>query len=450
MNKKRTRRTFLKNTGLAGAALVLPTIVPSSVFGKTAPSNQINIGMIATGRQAIRVNLKQFLDMNNVRVMAVNDPDRWRMEQAENIINTHYGSSNKAYKGVSTYNDYRELLANKDVDAVMISSPDHWHVAQGIAAAQAGKHVAMEKALTICINHSKALIDAVAANNVHHRLDSEFRSMENFYTAVGLLRAGAIGKINKVIVGVPAPLNGSAPGPLPTMSVPAELDYDQWLGPAFPAPYTMQRVHEPNTYSVRPGWMRIDDYCNGMITNWGAHMIDVALWGIDKEYESPVMVEGTGTFTKGLWNTIESFNLNYTFADGQILEYIIDQPYVLFEGDKGWIKATFNKPLEASDEQIKKADVAPQYKNVVSDKEDFINAIIENKDTLEPLEVGHNVYRMCNMGLLSVQLGSQLQWDSKKDQLKDNNAANAMLYRPFRTKYLDKPVVDWLEKYQVM
>jgi hypothetical protein len=274
--------------------------------------------------------------------------------------------------------------------------------------------------------------------------------MENFYTAVGLLRAGAIGKINKVIVGVPAPLNGSAPGPLPTMSVPAELDYDQWLGPAFPAPYTMQRVHEPNTYSVRPGWMRIDDYCNGMITNWGAHMIDVALWGIDKEYESPVMVEGTGTFTKGLWNTIESFNLNYTFADGQILEYIIDQPYVLFEGDKGWIKATFNKPLEASDEQIKKADVAPQYKNVVSDKEDFINAIIENKDTLEPLEVGHNVYRMCNMGLLSVQLGSQLQWDSKKDQLKDNNAANAMLYRPFRTKYLDKPVVDWLEKYQVM
>jgi len=445
MKNKQTRRLFLKTAGLATTALAMPTIVPASVLGKNAPSNQITIGMIATGRQAIKVNLKQFLGLDQVRVIAVNDPDHWRMQQAADIINQHYGN-----KDVKSYQDYRELLANQDIDAVMVSSPDHWHVPHGIAAAQAGKHVSMEKALTTCINHSKALVDAVTTNQVHHRLDSEFRSKDNFSTAVGLLRAGAIGKINKVVVGVPSPLNGSAPPPQPTMPVPDELDYDQWLGPAFTAPYTMRRVHEPKTYDVRPGWMRIDDYCNGMITNWGAHLIDIALWGIDKEYESPVAVEGTGEFTHSLWNTIESFNLAYEFADGMKLEYIIDQPYVQFEGEDGWIKAIFKEPLEASSPDILKMPIAPEFKNIVSDKQDFINAIVENKKSLEPLQVGHNVYRLCNMGLLSVKLGRKLQWDSQTEQFKDDNAANAMLYRPFREKYLDKPVVDWLEKYQVM
>jgi len=450
MKNIQSRRLFLKTAGLAGAALSFPAIVPASVLDKNAPSNQITVGMIATGRQAIQVNLKQFLGMDNVRVIAVNDPDHWRMQQAADIINQRYSEKDKIYKGVKSYEDYRELLANNDIDAVMVSSPDHWHAPHGIAAAQAGKHVSMEKAITICINHSKALVDAVVENRVHHRLDSEFRSKENFSTAVGLLRAGAIGKINKVVVGVPSPLNGSAPAPQPTMPVPDELDYDQWLGPAFPAPYTMRRVHEPKTYSVRPGWMRIDDYCNGMITNWGAHLIDIALWGIDKEYESPVSVAGSGEFTQSLWNTIESFNLNYQFADGLILEYIIDQPYVLFEGEDGWIKAQFKDKLEASNPQILKTKIAPEYKNVFSDKQDFINSIMENKESLEPLQVGHNVYRLCNMGLLSVKLGRKLHWDAKADNFKDDNAANAMLYRPFREKYLDKPVVDWLQKYQVM
>lgn len=448
MNNKQSRRNFIKNAGLAGAAITFPTIIPASALSTHAPSNQINIGLIATGRQAIKVNLKQFLSMDNVRVIAVNDPDHWRMQQAADIINNHYSIDNQTYKGVQSYNDYRELLQNKDIDAVMISSPDHWHVPQGIAAAQAGKHIAMEKALSICINHSKALVESIVENNVHHRLDSEFRSKENFSTAVGLLRAGAIGKINKVIVGVPSPLNGSAPDPQPTMPVPEELDYDQWLGPAYTAPYTMRRVHEPKTYDVRPGWMRIDDYCNGMITNWGAHLIDIALWGIDKEYESPVSVEGDGRFTQSLWNTIESFNLTYQFADGMSLEYIIDEPYVKFEGEDGWIKAAFKKPLEASDPSILQHDIAPQFKNVVSDKQDFINSIIQNKESLEPMQVGHNVYRLCNMGLLSIKLGRKLNWNSAKDKFENDNAANTMLYRPFRKKYIDKSVVDWLEKYQ--
>lgn len=451
MEKESNRRTFIKSmTTTTAAFLAMPAIVPSSVFGKTAPSNQINVGMIATGRQAIRVNLKQFLEMDNVRVIALNDPDHWRMEQAAKITNDHYSEQRSGtYKGVQSYKDYRELIANKDVDAVMVSSQDHWHVPHGIAAAMEGKHVSMEKALTICINHGQALVDALNENNVHHRLDSEFRTKSYFSKAVGLLRENSIGRVKKVIVGVPAPLNGSAPGPQPIMDVPDELDYDMWLGPAFPAPYTEKRVHAPYTYDVRPGWMRIDDYCNGMITNWGAHLIDIALWGIDKENECPISVEGTGTFTKGLWNTVDSFNLTYEFADNTIIEFIIDDPYVKFIGDNGWIKATFNKDLEASDAAILKEDYADSYKNVLTDKEDFINSIIENRPSLEPMEVGHNVYRFTNMGLLAMKLGRKLHWDEQKKMFKDDTAANGMMYRPVRDKYLDKKVVDFLKKYEI-
>lgn len=451
MHKKHNRRTFIKNMATTGAAAtIMPTIVPSSVFGKSAPSNQINVGLIATGRQAIRVNLKQFLGMDNVRVIAVNDPDHWRMEQAAKITNDHYTEKRgSGYNGVKSYKDYRELLAYNDVDAVMVSSQDHWHVPHGIAAAMEGKHVSMEKALTICINHGQALVDALNENNVHHRLDSEFRTKSYFSKAVGLVRGNVIGKVNKVVVGVPAPLNGSAPGPQPIMEVPEELDYDMWLGPAFPVPYTERRVHERHTYDVRPGWMRIDDYCNGMITNWGAHLIDIALWGIDKEYESPVSVEGTGTFTKGLWNTVDSFNLTYAFADNTIVEYIIDDPYVKFIGDQGWIKAAFKKDLEASDADILNQDYDEQFKNVLTDKEDFINSIIEDRPSLEPMEVGHNVYRFTNMGLLAIKLGRKLHWDKQKKMFKDDTAANGMMYRPIREKYVDKKVVDFMKKYKV-
>ncbi len=194
--------------------------------------------------------------------------------------------------------------------------------------------------------------------------------------------------------------------------------------------------------------MRIDDYCNGMITNWGAHLIDVALWGMNKELETPISVEGNGIFTKGIWNTIESFKLNYQFSDGLTLKYIIDEPYVKFEGENGWIKAIFGKPLEVSDKSILREKVQTEFENISTDKEDFINSILENRPSLEPLEVGHNVYRLTNMGLLAIKLGRKLEWDKVGKHFKNDNAANSMLYRPMRNKYLDTKVVDWIKKYE--
>ena len=448
------RKEFIKRSGIVTVGgLIIPTIVPSTVFGKNAPGNRINIGMIGVGRQAVSANLKNgFLKLDNCQVIAINDVDSWRMENAAKVINEAYKSKTGIkYSGVKSYNDYRELIANKEVDAVMVSTADHWHAPAGISAALAGKHVSMEKALSVSYSHSKALIEAVKSKGVANRLDSEFRSLESFWKTIEIVHNGVIGKLTNVKVGVPSELSGSALGPQPEMAIPKELNYDMWLGPAFPAPYNVNRVHDPKTIDTRPGWLRNEDYSNGMITNWGAHLCDIALWGMKKEYELPVNVSGTGSFSKGLWNTIESFNLNYKYADGLTMQYTIDQPYVKFEGDKGWIKITYPDKMEASDPSILKFKPGQNeisYKDVLTDKADFLRAIETGKKSFEPLEVGHNVYFTTLMGLISIKQGTELNWDNTAMKFTGNSAANAMLNRPFREKWLDKNVVDWMNKYQ--
>jgi len=447
------RRDFIQKTGATVAAgIFAPTIVPASVFGKNATSNQINVGMVGTGRQAIHANLNNgFLKLDNCRVIAVNDVDSWRMDLGAKTVNDAYSKAGKKYDGVKKYDDYRDLIANKDVDAVMISTTDHWHAPATIAAALAGKHVCMEKAFTVAPAWGTAVVEAVKKTGVANRLDSEFRSIREMNRAVELVHNGVIGNLKEVIVGVPGELNGSALGPQETMPVPKELNYDMWLGPAFPAPYTMQRVHEPGTIDSRPGWLRISNYCNGMITNWGAHLNDIALWGMKKEYENPVTIEGTGTFDRGIWHTINAFNINYEYADGMKLKYMIDVPFVKFLGDDGWIRIEYPNNLSASSDSI--LDFQPgsndvSYEDTLSDKADFLKGIETGKPTLEPLEVGYNVYMLTMMGLFSITLDSKLSWDQKAGKFVDDNAANSMLTRPFREKWIDKNVVDWMNKYQ--
>jgi len=447
------RRSFLKHATVATSSSFMFNIVPATVFGKSAPSNRIGIGMVGTGRQAMQVNFPGFARLDNCQVMAINDVDAWRMSNAQKIIKQGYAKQGKSFEAPKQYDDHRELIQDRDVDAVMISTADHWHAPVTIAAALAGKHVCMEKAFTVAPMHGKAVVEAVKAKGVANRLDSEFRSLPAFHRAVELVHNGVIGKITEVIVGVPEELNGSAIGPQPTMDIPKELNYDMWLGPAFPAPYTLKRVHDPETISTRPGWLRIKDYCNGMITNWGAHLNDIALWGIKKEYEHPVTVEGTGTFDQGLWNTISSFDLTYTYADGLRLLYKIDQPYVKFVGDKGWVRVQYSNNLTASSESILefrpgKNDIS--YAKNLADKADFVQSITSGKPTMEPLEVGYNVYLLTAMGLIAAQLGQKLTWDQKAERFVDNAAANALLTRPFRETWLDRNVIDWMNRHQTI
>ncbi len=433
------RRDFLKNTGLSTlGAVVMPTILPSTVFGKTAPSNRINVAMIGCGRQVVSPNIPQLLESEHAQIVAVCDLDSWRLLNAEKQVNDYYSEQKGMnYKGCKTFNDHREVMQQKDVDAVMISTPDHWHVPVAIEAARAGKHISLEKPISTCIAHGRTLTEAIKKYDVITRNDSEFRTLPQFTRAVELVRNGRIGKVQRIYVGVPPELNGAALPPQPTMPIPKELNYDLWLGPAWEAPYTEKRVHAQKAYG-RPGWMRVDAYCNGMISNWGAHLMGIAQWGNNTEYTGPVTIEGNGDFDKGLWNTLNSFDIRYEYANGVELFYKIERPFVRFEGADGWVEIEYPDKLTASSQAILDSKIGKnemQIRNLPSDKEDFLLAVKARKPSLEPLETAHRTISMCQLGLISVKTGDKLSWDPNKEEIKGNNAASTLLDIPIREKY---------------
>lgn len=429
-----SRREFVATATGAIGALAFPAIVPASVRGAFAPSNRIEVALLGTGRQAMKPNLPQFLEMPDVQVVAVCDVDHWRLEQARLAVDKGYADATRSgtYKGCRAFRDFREVLALPSVDAVMISTPDHWHVPMGILAARAGKHISVEKPLSTTIASGRALCRAVAEHKVVSRTDSEFRSLQPFWRAAEIVRNGGIGELKHIRTGAP-PETPSIP-PQPDMPVPDWLDYDMWLGPAPWAPYTERRVHPPKNLTARPHWMRISDYTNGMISNWGTHLNDIAQWVNGTERTGPIRVEGTGAFSKGLWNTITAFDVHYTYANGVTLQYSIDRPFIRFEGTEGWVETRYPSGMSASDPGILERPVPRggiSYADTLSDKADFIAAIKNGTETLEPVEVGHRTASLCQMGLIAVKLGYPLTWDPDAEKFTDN-AANAMLSVPAR------------------
>ena len=433
------RRKFLKKSAVfVAGSFLAPTIVPTSVFGKTAPSNRITVGCIGLGRQMVNPNIPQLLHSPHGQITAVCDVDTWRLANAQKQVDEFYTQEKgAAYKACKTFTDYRKLLADKSIDAVMISVPDHWHVPIAIDAIRADKHVSLEKPISTCIAHGRKLVEAIRKTKLITRNDSEFRTLPDMWKAVEAVRNGRIGKLQKIYVAVPPELNGDPLPPQPTMPVPAELDYDFWLGPAFEAPYNENRVHAIKAYG-RPGWMRVSDYCNGMISNWGAHLMGIVQWGNNTEYTGPVEIEGSGDFDKGLWNTMNRFDIRYKFAGGVEVFYKIERPFVRFEGDRGWVEIEYPDKLSASSPEILSTPLSSNEKSFkveLSDKDDFLLAIKENRPSLEPLETAHRTISICQLGLIAVKLGTKLVWDPVKEDFIGDNAASAMLNIPIREKY---------------
>jgi hypothetical protein len=394
--------------------------------------------MIGMGRQAYYSNLKSFLAASDVQVVAVCDVDAWRLDNARKAVEEHYGKEQPSgtFKGCSVYKDFRELLERPEIDAVMISSPDHWHVPIAIAAAKAGKDICCEKPLTLSIAEGRVLSDTVNHYNRVFRTDSEFRSHACFQKACELVLNGRIGKVHTIRTGVPAGDVGGPPEP--EMPAPDELDYDMWLGPAPYAPYTLNRVHPRQSYS-RPGWMRVPDYCEGMVTNWGAHLNDIAQWGNGTDRTGPVEVEGTGKYPRdGLWNVLLSFELQYKYANGVKLFYSISQPYVRFEGSEGWIQADYtDRSLKAEPASILKSPIGPDeiHLPLKSEKRDFIDAVKTRGQTLEDAEVGHRTNSLCQIGHIAIQVGRKLRWDPDAEKFIKDDAANRLLSRPMRSPW---------------
>jgi myo-inositol 2-dehydrogenase/D-chiro-inositol 1-dehydrogenase len=435
-----TRRTFLGGSvgAVAGAALLSPTIVPSSVFGANAPSKRITVGMIGMGRQAYYSNVKSFLSFPDVQVVAVCDVDAWRLDNGRKAVDDHYAKDRPSgkFKGCAAFRDFRDLLARATIDAVMVSTPDHWHVPIALAAVKAGKDVSCEKPLTLCIEEGRLLSDTVRRYSRVFRTDSEFRSHACFQRTCEIVLNGRIGKVHTIRTGVPV---GDVAGPVePTMPVPKELDYQMWLGPAPWAPYTVNRVHEPLKYE-RPGWMRVRDYCEGMVTNWGAHLNDIAQWGNGTDRAGPVEVEGIGKYPRdGLWGVLLAFEIHYQYASGVQLIYSTSRPYVRFEGSEGWIEADYNtrtikaQPPSILDLPLKTDDIHLPLKD---EKRDFIDAVKTRGPTLEDAEVGHRTTSLCQIGHIAIQVGHKLKWDPLAERFTNDDTANRLLGRPMRSPW---------------
>lgn len=417
-----SRRTFIVAAGAGTAGLLL---------GKASPGNRVAVGVIGIGRQTVHTNLPQFFAMPDVQVVAVCDVDAWRLANAKKQVDAAYAqqSATGAFKGCAAYQDFRELLARPAIDAVFIGGPDHWHVQMSMAAIRAGKNVSCEKPITRCIGDGRALSDLVKKHGRVFRTDSEFRSLENFHRAVTLVRNGRIGKLHTIRTGVPGTDVGCPPQP--EMPVPPELDYERWQGPATRAPYTQKRVHTPGSYE-RPGWMRHRYYCDGMITNWGAHLNDIAQWGNGTDRTGPVEVEAQGTYPPpdSFWNVLLNFHAQYRYANGVRLFYKTDERvYVRFEGSEGWIFAEYQKPLQAEPATVLNAKIGANeiHFPFKSDKRDFIDAVKTRGDTLEDAEVGHRTTTVCHLANIAIQVGTKLEWDPARERFTNSPAANELV-----------------------
>jgi predicted dehydrogenase len=446
-----TRRQALRRLAGAGVAVAAPAVIPASLMGAEAPSNRVCVAMIGMGRQAWHVNLRQFLGMRDVQVVAVCDVDAWRQEEARKRIDDHYAKQQPsgAYAGCAAVRDWREVLARKDVDAVMVSTPDHWHAPIAVAAAAAGKDVSLEKPVTRSVAEGKAIVEAMRRHKRVFRVDSEFRSSPHLLKLAELVRNGVLGKVKAVEVGVPDEgiEDDRASPPATPEPVPPELDYEAWLGPAPKAPYTHHRVHEPKNIGARPGWMRILDYCDGIITNWGTHFLDTALWCLDAERTGPVAIDGKGEYPPAgnLWNVLKSFEVDYRMADGVAVRYVMQTPkariaaaYVRVRGEKGTMLATVMKDvLTAEPASLLETPLPADAVRfpLKSDKQDFVDAVKTRGRTLEDEEVGHRVTSMCHLGHIAIRTGRKLTWDPKAERFTGDGAdeGNAWLEKPVTT-----------------
>ena len=434
------RRRFLKSAGLAAAAAAAPTILPSRLLGAQAPGNRVNLAFIGTGRQAQGLNIPQFIAVPGVHVVAVCDVDAWRMHEAKGLVERTYAaqSSSGSYTGCATHRDFREVLARRDVDAVMISTPDHWHIPMALLALQAGKDVSLEKPISRFIGEGRRLVDTVATHKRVFRVDSEFRSLERFHRAAELVRNGRLGRLHTIRVS--SPKEEFPAEPAIEAPPPADLDYDMWLGPAEKVPYMQKRLHAPRDIKSRPGWFRSKLFADGMLTNWGAHLVDICQWANDTERTGPVEVQATGRYHDDpVWNVLETFDARYTFANGVRMFYTMDQPRIRFEGDKGWLQVHYSKSaahpefLEASSPDILNARLGDGDTRfpLRSERVDFIEAVKSRGQTMEDAEVGQRTISICHLAHIGIQRqGAVLKWDPARERFTNDEAANALLQGP--------------------
>ena len=428
MSQRIGRRTLLRHALAAGAGIATPYLIRPSALGKAgtvAPSERITLGMIGTGGHGRAANLRNFLSFDDAQVVALCDVDPTQVEIAREMAAKAYGNDDAAI-----YSDFREILARPDIDAVMISTPDHWHVPISIMAAQAGKDIECEKP-TLTIEEGRKLVETMQRYSRVFQWSTEDRAVDVYHRMCELVRNGRIGKVHTIKVELPAgPKEPGNPKPMP---VPDGFDYDMWLGPAPWAPYTKDRCH----WNFR--W--IEDYSGGMLTDWGAHLLDGAQWGNDTEHTGPVEVEGKGRFwDEGLYNTAYEYHLEYTYADGVKLFVDSGNPSLRFEGTDGWIgNRGWRGPLQAEPASILDSVIGPDevhlYTCPQGEQRNFLDCVKSRRACYFPPEIGQRCFTIAHIGNIAMKLDKKLKWDPQAERFTNSDEANRMLGRARRSPW---------------
>jgi len=434
MSPEMTRRTFLTGS-MAGLALTgLPEWFTKearaaaleragSAQRQFGPNDQINVGVIGPGgskggfRQGLGV-ARSMSRRPGVKVIAVCDVDQTHCDEAAQVFGPE----------TAKYRDFRELLARKDIDAVVIGTPDHWHAIIAVAAMKAGKDVYCEKPLTLTIDEGKQIVKTQQRTKRIFQVGSQQRSDRRFRLACELVRNGRLGKIKRVVTHLPG---GAIGGPFPVRPAPSDLDWDFWLGPAPWTDYVQERTHGSFRH-----WL---EYSGGMLTDWGAHHNDIAQWGLGMDGSGPLSVEAIGRgalIGTNCFNAFVEYDVTFEYPGGiTLLCTNKGENGVDFEGENGSIFVS-RGVIRASDPRLLEEPLPSNATRLYASDDhigNFVECVRSRKPTICPAEVGHRSVTVCHLANISLRLGGRrLEWDPVKEQFKNDREANEMLKRPMR------------------
>jgi myo-inositol 2-dehydrogenase/D-chiro-inositol 1-dehydrogenase len=444
-----SRRDFIRTSTGVAALIAFPTIIRSELLGPNAPSNRLRIGQIGCGRIARGHDMPGVLNANLADIVSVCDLDSKRVQDGKALIENFGREKKISIPPIRTHGDYRELLQRPDIDAVVISTPDHWHAELALSAIRAGKDVYLQKPMTMTVAEGIVLREAVERSGRIFQVGSQQRSTSQFRLACELVRSGRVGRLQQVEIGLP--IDPTAPDQ-PTQPVPVNLDYERWLGPTAQADYTEQRVHPQQDYS-RPGWLRNESYCLGMITGWGAHHFDTAHWGMNVELTGPSRVEGHAVFpTNKIWNVHGEYHVELTYP-GNVRMTVSDKfpNGIKFIGDEGWIfvsrenQATSSDPatsrgsllpLDATDHKLLNPEgVTVHLPQSAEHHQNWLECVKSRQTPIAPAAIAHRSNTACIVSWIAMKLGRPLTWDPQTEKFLNDPDANALLSRPERSPY---------------